>query len=90
MKNKKVEMDEDIIEKYNSLNSNKKWRHKIESGINSNDKLYIYKVIRDEILMINNDIDYVTDVLVKYLYSEKTVRIRLHFGNLLEMYFLRT
>ncbi|MEK4907352.1 hypothetical protein [Niallia sp. FSL M8-0099] len=71
MKNKKVEMDEDIIEKYNSLNSNKKWRHKIESGINSNDKLYIYKVIRDEILMINNDIDYVTDVLVKYLYSEK-------------------
>lgn len=32
---------------------------------------YQYKKIKEEILKINNNIIYVTDVLIKYLYSKK-------------------
>ena len=70
MKNRKVVIDMDIVNTYKELNANKKWRNKINKGVHTYDKLYIYKLIREEILQVNTDIDYVTDVLVKYLYQE--------------------
>jgi hypothetical protein len=70
MKNQRIELDEEIIEKYIQLDRNKKVT-KQKNKLKSNDKLYIYKIIRNELLEIDNDISYVVDVLVKYLYSRK-------------------
>jgi 2-hydroxy-3-keto-5-methylthiopentenyl-1-phosphate phosphatase len=39
--------------------------------LKSNDKMYVYKVIRNELLEIDNDISHVVDTLVKYLYGKK-------------------
>jgi hypothetical protein len=70
MKNPRIELDKEIIDKYIQLDRNKKVTKQVHK-LKSNDKLYIYKIIRNELLEINNDITYVTDILVKYLYSKK-------------------
>jgi hypothetical protein len=70
MKNPRVELDEKIIEKYVQLDRTKKVT-KQKNKLKSSDKLYIYKIIRSELLDINNDLSYTTDVLVKFLYSKK-------------------
>jgi hypothetical protein len=70
MKNPRVELDETIIEKYVQLDRTKKVT-KQKNKLKSSDKLYIYKIIRSELLDINNDLSYTTDVLVKFLYSKK-------------------
>lgn len=72
MKNPNVKLDNTIINEYTKLDLNKRF---LDIGtiddVNSGSNLYIYKEIRNEILKINNDIDYVTDVLVWYLYNQK-------------------
>jgi hypothetical protein len=74
MKNRRIKLDEEIINTYEKLDKNKKWMSKRKDNNETNEILYIYKVIREEILKINNDIDYVVDVLVKYLYQKKSSR----------------
>jgi hypothetical protein len=74
MKNSRVKLDEEIINTYEKLDKNKKWMSKRKDNNETNEILYIYKVIREEILKINNDIDYVVDILVKYLYQKKSSR----------------
>jgi hypothetical protein len=74
MKNSRVKLDEEMINTYEKLDKNKKWMSKRKDNNETNEILYIYKVIREEILKINNDIDYVVDVLVKYLYQKKSSR----------------
>lgn len=71
MKVKSRKIDEAIIERYKELNKNKKWTMRENKEVTSKDKLWIDKYIRDELLKINSNKQYVTDVLVKYLYAEK-------------------
>jgi hypothetical protein len=72
MKNPNVKLDTSIIEKYTELDLNKRF---IALGniddLTSSDELYIYKDIRSKILEVNDDIQYVTDVLIEYLYNQK-------------------
>jgi hypothetical protein len=74
MKNVRVKSDEEIINTYEKLDKNKKWMSKRKDNNETHEILYVYKIIREEILKINNDLDYVVDVLVKYLYQKKSSR----------------
>ncbi|GLH62387.1 hypothetical protein [Parageobacillus sp. G301] len=71
MKNKRVKLDEEIINTYEKLDKHKKWKMNDKEDTEAHETLYIYKHIRDELLKINSDEYYVTDVLVKYLYRKK-------------------
>lgn len=73
MKNKRAKVDRGIIKKYIELDRSKKWRT-FGDDLETTDRLYIYKVIRRELLEVNSDIDYVVDVLVRHLYGEKNSR----------------
>jgi len=72
LKNRSIELDKTIIDKYIELDLKK---HFIINKNGNDGKigniLYLYKLIRYEILKVNDDIDYVTDVLVEYLYKHK-------------------
>jgi len=61
-----------IIEKYTELDLNKRFmvycEHEEDS---SDDSLFLYKQIRDKLLEINDDVYFITDVLVEHLYSFK-------------------
>jgi hypothetical protein len=74
MKNKKVDIDEEIIHVFEKLDKSKRWLMRSKENYETNEGLYVYKLIREELLKINNDIDYVSDVLVKYLYQKKSSR----------------
>ncbi|PEJ32283.1 hypothetical protein CN689_14230 [Peribacillus butanolivorans] len=85
----KVTEDMDIIKKYKELDKNKK------KMINANDdefkkkgKMYVYKYIKQELLKINPNPTYVTDVLIEYLYGVKDSVYKdtlwLSFGEIIE------
>jgi hypothetical protein len=74
MKNKSIQLDEDIINKYEQLDKSKKWKINFSENAEANETLYLYQYIRDQILEINNDIDFVVDVLVKYLHKKNKSR----------------
>ena len=72
MRNKKVELSEDIIKKYKELDLKKHFMiNSTYEEDEQNNVTYLYQEIVKSILEINNDIYYVTDVLVKYLYEFK-------------------
>lgn len=71
MKDHKVELDKAIIEKYTQLDRSKKKLMKEIDDTESTDKLFVYHLIREELLKVNNDLEYIVDVLVKYLYDSK-------------------
>ena len=62
-----------IIDKYNELDLKKYFI--INKKEDDNDKvkniIYMYKTIREDILSINNNKKYITDVLIEYLYKNK-------------------
>ena len=72
LKNRNIGSDKTIIDKYIELDLKK---HFIINKNGNDGKigniLYLYKLIRYEILKVNDNIDYVTDVLVEYLYKYK-------------------
>jgi hypothetical protein len=74
MKNKKVSTDESIIVTFEKLDKSKRWLIKSKEKSESNETLFIYKYIREELLKTHDDINYVVDVLVKYLYIKKSSR----------------
>jgi hypothetical protein len=76
MKRKDVKFDEKIIEEYIRQDRSKKWKIRKQDNLKSDHKLFIYKEIRNELLSIHNDISYVVDVLVKYLYEMKHSRFK--------------
>ncbi|WP_255573148.1 hypothetical protein [Anoxybacillus sp. ST4] len=71
MKNKRVKLDDEIISKYEELDGNKKQFMNDQEEYKPHKTPYIYERIREELLKVNGDEQYVTDVLVKYLYAEK-------------------
>jgi hypothetical protein len=70
MKNKRVNIDQEIVDTYVKLDRSKKWMIK-NDDLKSYNKLYIFKIIKDELLKVNGDVDYVTDVLIKYCYLKR-------------------
>ena len=60
-----------IIEKYTELDLKKRFIPIENDDDDSNDVIYLYIDIRNQILHINSNINYVVDVLVEYLYGHK-------------------
>lgn len=71
LKNRDIKLDDAIIREYKRLDQNKKWLMNDED-IKPGQKLYVYKVIKDRLLKIHEDEQYVADILVKYLYKKKS------------------
>lgn len=87
LKNKSVKIDQDVIDKYEELNKDKRWliqqyKDKSQQGL-----FYIDNYIRDALLKVNKNIEYVTDVLVVHLYSKNNGRTKMilwdSFGDVL-------
>lgn len=75
LKNKKIELDEEIINIYIEEDRTKKWKMKKESEFSSHETPYVYQQIKNRLLSLNSDIYHVTDVLVKYLYEKNSSRL---------------
>lgn len=74
LKNKSIKLDEDIIQQYEEINKNKRWRIKKHKKKGKGKFEYVDQEIRKELLEVNEDIEYTVDVLVKYLYGENNSR----------------
>ncbi len=84
MRNKRQKINDElsrkIIETYTLEDQNKS--NKVKSQVKENDKnnmqteLKIYKQIRNNLLKITNNPNYICDVLVKYLYDEKNSKFK--------------
>jgi hypothetical protein len=70
MSNEKVKENEEIIKKYLKLDLKKHFMIAKEDD-ETNNIPYLYQDIKKQLLEVNNDIVYVTDVLVFYLYNYK-------------------
>jgi len=72
MDNPDAEINESIVKKYTELDLKKRFID-VSSIVNdsSSQNIHLYKEIRDQILSVCDDVGYVTDVLVKYLYVHK-------------------
>lgn len=62
---------QEIIDKYIELDRSKFMMSNDDEIVKSEHELYMYTKIRNEILEVNDDIDYVVNVLIKYLYETK-------------------
>ena len=62
---------EEIISKYIELDKKKFLMVNTEQEVESNYELYMYEKIREEILKVNSNVEYVVNVLIKYLYETK-------------------
>jgi hypothetical protein len=72
MKNKRVKLDNSIIDKYQEMDLKKHFMINCsEDDDETNNIPYIYQDIKKEILEINDNVNYVVDVLVEYLYKHK-------------------
>ena len=71
MQNKDIELDENIINKYLELDLKKHFMFSDTEDEDYNNITYTYQKIKFELLCINPDAYYITDVLIKYLYKEK-------------------
>lgn len=77
MNDREIDLNEEIarsiIAKYTELDLKKRFMMKgiIHDDIKTSDELYVYHDIRNQILEITDDIEYIVDVLVKYLYVVK-------------------
>jgi arsenate reductase-like glutaredoxin family protein len=80
MNDKRVSIETDnakeIIKKYTDLDIKKYFMPRENKDEDSSDTVYLYKNIRNQILQVNNNINYVVDVLTKYLYRYKHSRFK--------------
>jgi len=66
----------EIIQKYTELDLYKRFIPIEKNDADSDDAIYLYKDIRNQILKINNNVNYVVDVLVEHLYGHKHSRFK--------------
>lgn len=72
MNNKKIELNQSIIDKYTELDLKKRFMQIITiDNIHSKDQVHIYRDIHAEMMMVSNDSLYIVDVLIEYLYGSK-------------------
>lgn len=71
MNDKEIAKDEKIIKKYTELDLKNRFIDIEPKEDETSDTIYIYKNIRNKILEVNDNINYVVDVLVEYLYGQK-------------------
>jgi len=87
MKNSDVKLNYDIIEKYKELDIKKYFSFSKSKDDDKNNYAYLYFIIRNKLLEVNPDINYIVDVLVKYLYEEKKSRFKetlwMSFGDII-------
>jgi hypothetical protein len=76
MQNKNVELDNTIIEKYVELDVHNGFVSMPTEDLSSGDKLYVYYDIRNQILEINPNINYVVDVLIQHLYGNNKSKFK--------------
>ncbi|MGM9986076.1 MAG: hypothetical protein ACI35O_02500 [Bacillaceae bacterium] len=70
-------VDDEIVNEYVKFDRKKDVLLKqYEQTQNSNVKMFVYQKFREELLNINGDGTYISDVLVKYLYSEKNSKFK--------------
>jgi hypothetical protein len=85
---REVILDNDIINIYKKLDQSQHILISLdEDDEEYNNLTYIYQDIRNQILKVNNDANYVVDVLVEYLYHKRNSRYKdtlwLSFGDVL-------
>ncbi|TYS46748.1 hypothetical protein [Bacillus infantis] len=68
MRKKKVQINDEVIEKYNSLNKEKKDFIKVDDN-KKKGKQYFYKYVKGELLKIDPNPVNVADMLIEYLYG---------------------
>lgn len=66
----------EIIQKYTELDLYKRFIPIEKDDSDSDDSIYLYKDIRNQILKVNYNVNYVVDVLVEYLYGHKHSRFK--------------
>lgn len=75
MNNQKIQLDkmnEDIVRKYKELDLKKHFMvNKNDDSDKIGNTLFLYQDIKRQILEVNNNEQYVVDVLIKYLYDSK-------------------
>ncbi len=76
MNDKNIEINDAIVKKYKELDLKKYLTIKQSDDEEYNNFAYLYQQIRKNILELNSDIYYVTDVLVKYLYHKKNSKYK--------------
>ena len=69
--NRKIVENDEIIKKYVELDLKNHFMITKVSDDESGNAVYLYKEIRNKILELNNDLNYVVNVLVDYLYIHK-------------------
>jgi len=67
MSNPNASINKRIVVAYKDLDQNKKWR--MNSEDDGKGKMFVYKLIRKDLLKINSDPYKVADVLIKHLYE---------------------
>ena len=76
MFNKNIDIDQDIIDKYNELSLKKHFMINICEDDDKNNISYLFQEIKERLMDVNSDVIYIADVLVKYLYSVKKSRFK--------------
>lgn len=76
MKNPRVILDDALIKKYNELDLKKKFMISKSDIDETSNIIYLYNDIKNQLLSINCNASYVTDVLIKYLYCEKKANFK--------------
>ncbi len=72
MTDKKVEINSEIINTYTELDLKKRFMEISTLDEDSTgDHLYVYKDIRNQLIEVCKDLEYVVDVLIEYLYNHK-------------------
>lgn len=70
--NVNVDLNKGIIDKYTELDLSKRFMEIAPNDEHpTGDNLYVYRDIRNQILGINKDLNYIVDVLIQYLYKYK-------------------
>jgi hypothetical protein len=76
-----VNLNTKIIKIYTNYDKNKKILMNKKDELESNETSYFYQSLRNELLSVNDDPEYVTDVLVKYLYEHKNSKYKTTLWN---------
>jgi hypothetical protein len=76
MKNKNVNLNSKIVEAFTELEKNKKKLMSKKEDLETHDISYFYKMVRNEMSQVHDDTEYITDVLIKYLYKNKNSRYK--------------